>query len=212
MYVQEGYIESMNLFNGCSKSTLTNGLFWLNEPQEWFFDNNGVLNVLPRPKSDYFRPYQRVCADNAAILCREVEGDFTIKVFVSADLTDFADAGGLLVLSGSSLWAKLCMERNHEGQISTVSVVTNPYSDDANGELLTGNECHLRITRKGDYFGMHYSLDGQAWRLVRCFGLEFPKTVNVGILTQAPVGLGCNIRLNSLDLQFTTIDDFRSGK
>ena len=202
----------MNLFTGCVERKLTNGLRWCHEPPEWFFDNDEVLTLTPGAKTDCFRPYQKSPMDNAPILYKDIAGDFTIATHITAQLTDFADAGGLIIRSHPSLWAKVCMERNHLGQTSVVSVVTNPSSDDALGELLSQSECHLRITRKGNYLGMHYSLDGQTWRVVRCFGMEVPESVIVGVLAQAPFGSGCCVRFHGLYFQRETVDDFRSGK
>jgi len=90
--------------------------------------------------------------------------------------------------------------------------VTNPWSDDSNSELLTSPECFLRLTRKGDVFGMHYSLDGTKWRFVRTFALELPPTVMVGIHAQAPFTHGCQVVFHSLTISPDPVADFRSGE
>jgi regulation of enolase protein 1 (concanavalin A-like superfamily) len=54
------------------------------------------------------------------------------------------------------------------------------HKDDSNGELLPSNICWLRINRKGDFWGLHYSLNGEQWRFIRCFGLDLPSIVKVG--------------------------------
>ena len=81
-------------------------------------------------------------------------------------------------------------------------MVTN-HKDDANGELIPSNKCWLRITRKGDFFGLHYSVNGIRWRFVRCFGLDLPSTVKVGFEIQAPLGDQCEGKLDLI----TLIDD-----
>ena len=201
----------MNLFDGCKEKTLANGLAWLNEPPEWGFDEDGLL-IVPAAKTDFFRPYKGVPKDNAGLLFAEVTGDFTAVTQACAQLVGFGDAAVLTVRAAATQWAKLCLERSPIGDVSAVSVVTNPTSDDANNELLDTPACFLRITRKGDVFGMHYSLDGTVWRFVRTFGMAMPKTVMVGIHVQAPFVGGCSARFSSFSLSPEPVEDFRSGK
>jgi len=201
----------VNLFDGCKEKTLANGLAWLNEPPEWGFDEDGLL-IVPAAKTDFFRPYQGVPNDNACLLYTEVTGDFTAVMQTRVHLVGFGDAAAITVRAGATQWVKLCLERSSIGDVSAVSVVTNPTSDDANNELLDTPECYLRITRKGDVFGMHYSLDGQVWRFARTFGMAMPETVMVGIHVQAPFVGGCSARFSSFDLSPEPVEDFRSGK
>ncbi|MBN1246348.1 MAG: DUF1349 domain-containing protein, partial [Anaerolineae bacterium] len=170
----------MNLLEGCYGHVLTERLAWLNEPPEWRMDDEGLL-IVPAAETDFFRPYGGTPHDNACLLYTEVTGDFTAVTQARAHLVGFGDAAAITVRAGATQWAKLCVERSPIGDISAVSVVTNPTSDDANNELLGAPACFLRITRKGDVFGMHYSLDGRVWRFVRTFGMAMPETVMVGI-------------------------------
>jgi regulation of enolase protein 1 (concanavalin A-like superfamily) len=153
----------MDLFAGCHGRQLADGLAWFQEPPDWRFDADG-LHIVPWAKTDFFRPYHGTPHDNACLLYTQVTGDFTAVVHACAELVGFGDAAALTVRATPSQWAKLCLERSPIGDIAAVSVVTNPWSDDANNELLPGPECSLRITRCGDVFGLHYSLDGSRWR------------------------------------------------
>jgi regulation of enolase protein 1 (concanavalin A-like superfamily) len=201
----------MNLLADCKGTTLENDLRWLNEPPEWAFDGSG-LKIVPSAPSDFFRPYGGEPKDNCCLLYREVRGDFTAIAQVSARLVDFGDAAALTVRASENQWAKLCMERSPIGDISLVSVVTNPWSDDSNNELLESPECFLRVTRKGNVFGMHYSLDGTKWRFVRTFALELPETVKVGIHAQAPLSPGSQVQFLSFRISPQPVADFRSGE
>ena len=201
----------MNLFAGCTGQSLTNGLQWLNEPPEWAFGDAG-LTIVPRAPSDFFRPYDGPANDNCCLLYRGITGDFTAVAKVKADLVDFGDAAALTVRASETQWAKLCLERSPIGQVSLVSVVTNPWSDDSNSELVTRPECFLRLTRKGNLFGMHYSLDGISWRFVRTFGLELPAQVMVGVHAQAPFTPGCRVLFRSWTICAEPVADFRSGE
>jgi hypothetical protein len=201
----------MNLFENCRDQELANGLVWLREPPEWCFDDEGLLTV-PELKTGFFRPYGGDPRDNASLLYKEVTGDFTAMTRVRADLVGFGDAGALTVRSSRTRWAKLCLERSPFGEAAAVSVVTRTWSDDANGELLPDAECYLRISREGNKFGMHYSLDGAMWRFVRAFALELPPAVMLGVHAQAPFEGGCRVQFAFLDLTPEPVKDFRSGE
>jgi regulation of enolase protein 1 (concanavalin A-like superfamily) len=202
----------MNLFDGGTGKTLPDGLTWLREPAEWSFDDQGKLTIVPEPRTDFFRPYQGLPNDNACLLYREVSGDFTAVTRTRARLVGFGDAAALTVRGTESRWAKVCLERSPIGDISVVSVVTEDWSDDANGELLATPECFLRLTRKGNLFGMHFSLNGSVWRFIRCFALELPATVMVGVHAQAPFQGGCQAEFESFDWSPQAVGDFRSGE
>jgi regulation of enolase protein 1 (concanavalin A-like superfamily) len=208
----------VNLLAGCSRRTLANGLRWLNEPEEWSFDEHGGLSITPNAATDFFRPLSDIAApanDNCCLLYKTLTGDFTATTFARADLKDFGDAAALTMRVSPSQWAKVCLERSPIGDIALVSVVTNPFSDDANSELLSSPECWLRLSRKGASFGMHFSLDGRpgSWRLVRAFGMELPPDtpVMVGIHAQAPITGGCSAWFQSFELTDVPVSDFRSG-
>jgi len=199
-----------NLFEGCEDRTLNDALQWLNEPPEWRFEDQ-ELHIVPQAETDFFRPYKGTAKDNACLLYTEVTGDFTAVTQVQAHLVGFGDAAAITVRVSEAQWAKLCLERSPIGDIAVVSVVTHPWSDDANGELQPGPACFLRITRKGDVLGMHTSLDGKTWRFVRTFGMALPATVKVGIHAQAPFTGGCHARFSRFTVSPTPVEDFRSG-
>ena len=200
----------MNLLEACTGKTLANGLQWLNEPPEWSIDDAG-LSIVPRAPSDFFRPYGGQPNDNCCLLYKNVVGDFTATTQLTADLVNFGDAAALTVRATETQWAKICLERSPHSEVSVVSVVTDPWSDDANNELVSTPECHLRLTRKGNVFGMQYSLDGTKWRFVRTFSLECPPAVRVGIHAQAPFTSGCRVVFQSFAISPEPVADLRSG-
>lgn len=200
----------MDLFTGCKGTTLANGLMWLNEPEEWVFDDTG-LKIAAKAESDFFRPYGGPAHDSACFLYRVTTGDFSMVTDVKAELFNFGDAAALTIRADETRWAKLCIERSPIGEVSLVSVVTDPWSDDNNNEIVSSPECHLRLTRKGHLFGMHYSLNGTNWRFVRAFGFELPEKIMVGIHVQAPSTPGCRAHFRSFTFSPQPVDDFRSG-
>ena len=201
----------MDLFKNCIERQVGNGLQWLNEPEEWYFNNEG-LYIRPDGKTDVFRKYNQTAKDSACFLFTEVEGDFTLLSKIWVESTAFADAGAITIRGDEKLWAKLCIEQSPVGELSIVSVVTNEWSDDANNELLQTSEAFLRITRKGNLIGMHYSVTGKTWRFVRTFALDWPLILQVGVQAQAPVREGCKVYVEELHVSKEVISDFRSGE
>lgn len=117
-----------------------------------------------------------------------------------------------MVRAGETQWAKLCLERSPFGEASAVSVITDPWSDDANNEIIKSQTCFLRVTRKGNVFGMHYSLDGVRWRFVRKFAAEMPGEIMIGVAAQAPFAPGCRVIFHSFSISPDPVEDFRSGE
>ena len=202
----------MNLLSRNMAADASPRLEWINEPPEWRLDEQGRLHVTPAAETDFFRPIDRPAHDSAGLLCAPVTGDFTARSLAHATLVGFGDAAALTLRVSPEQWAKICIERSPVGEVSVVSVVTDPWSDDANGELLAAPLAHLRLTRHGDLFGMHYSLDGQCWRFVRAFGMSAPAEVLVGVHAQAPFVGGCRARFDHLEIDPQAVADFRSGE
>ena len=108
-------------------------------------------------------------------------------------------------------WAKICFEATDFGTHAAVSVVTNGVSDDANGADLEIESLWLQIVRQDDLFGLHYSLDGESWRMVRYFALPVPSKVKVGIVAQSPVGPGTTIDFFCFSVEPRRVSNMRAG-
>ena len=201
----------MDMFEGCTGQELAPELKWLAPPPRCGF-KDGRLDIEPRGVTDFFRPYGGEPHDNACLLYSMVQGDFTAVAAASATLAGFGDAAALTVRSAPDRWAKICIERSPAGEVAIVSVVTDGFSDDANNELLRDARGMLRITRRGNVFGMHFSLDRQRWRFVRTFGMDMPAEIMVGVHAQAPFGAGCSAVFTAFTLTPGAVKDFRSGE
>jgi regulation of enolase protein 1 (concanavalin A-like superfamily) len=140
-------------------------------------------------------------------------GDFALSARVRLDgvRTTF-DAGAIALWSDRDHWAKLCHEFSPQGQPMVVSVVTDGWSDDANGATVPGDAVHLRVARVGSAIAFHSSLDGEHWDFVRLFRLEpGAEPFVVGFLSQAPTGERCEAVFDLIRYTRETIGDLRDG-
>lgn len=196
MEINNNLITDMltNHINGCETEMIENG-----------------VELFAKGQTDFICKYDEYVKDSAAFFFQEVEGDFTFSALVKTQGTFDYDAAFLMVRQDERKWIKLAVERAVDTQYNVVSVITDKWSDDANGELLTSGECWLRITRKGDYWGLHFSLDGITWRFVRAFGLALEQPSMVGFGIQSPVGDNCSGVITNLKLVSGFVSDFRNG-
>ena len=140
-------------------------------------------------------------------------GDFVLsaRVTVAGQRTTF-DAGALALWSDADHWAKLCFEYSPQGEAMVVSVVTDRFSDDCNGPVVTGGSVFLRLARVGDAFAFHSSVDGRRWDFVRVFRLAAGAAPwRVGFLSQAPMGDSCEATFDSIAYAEHRLADLRDG-
>ncbi|MFV0284991.1 MAG: DUF1349 domain-containing protein [Demequina sp.] len=141
------------------------------------------------------------------------EGDFVLqaRVTVEGPRTTF-DAGALVLWADRDHWAKLCFEYSPQGDAMVVSVVTDAFSDDSNGPVVTDASVFLRLARVGDAVAFHFSLDGERWDFVRVFRLPSSSAPwQVGFLSQAPMGDACTAVFDQVEYAERTLEDLRDG-
>lgn len=189
-------------------STLT----WDPTPLGWEALPAGGIRVQVPSDADYFRdPAGKVIRDSAPFLSLPVRGDFVARALVRPSFISTYDSGCLMVRADAEHWAKLCFESTDFGTTAAVSVVTNGVSDDANGVDVTVTELWLQVCRVGNSFGLQYSLDGAAWRMVRVFRLDLPEEIRVGVVTQCPVGPGTSVDILHFSVEARTVENLRAG-
>lgn len=172
--------------------------------QSDFFCNNGAVS------EEGITP-ETLC--NAPFYYTEVEGDFVMKVKVAHDFKDTYDSASIMVMIDMQNWAKACFEKTDFGTHAAVSVVTrNGESDDANGCNIDSNSVWLQITRVGNSFAFHFSEDGVTYYMIRFFNLAAGKTIQVGLLAQAPQGNGGIRTYENLTIEKKTVKNIRFGE
>jgi hypothetical protein len=170
------------------------------------------IQIYAPADTDYFvNPADGIAKCNAPFLYTEVEGDFVLKARVSHDFISTYDACVLLALDNEKLWAKACFEYSDFGTHSVVTVMTNQRSDDANSVNIDGKEVWLQLARKGDLFGIHYSLDGKTFRMARLCCLPMQKKIKVGLEAQSPAGKGGSRNFCNVSLEMRSLEDIRGG-
>ena len=170
------------------------------------------IKAVATPNSDFFvDPDSNKSVANAPFFYEEVTGDFVLKARVSHDFVSTYDACVLFAFDNERLWAKACFEYTDYGTHSVVTVMTNGRSDDANSVDIEGNEVWLQLARKGNLFGIHYSIDGKEFRMARLTNLPMGDTIKVGLVAQSPMGEGGDRYFRDIELKRISLKNIRNG-
>ena len=179
---------------------------WMNESS--ISVNGDEISIFASGHSDFF---ESKC--DAPFYYTEVAGDFVLRTKVSVDFRDTFDSACIMVMKDLKTWAKACFEQTDFGTRAVVSVVTiEGSSDDANGCNIDGDAVWLQMVRVGQSFGLHYSLDGVRFDMMRTFRLPVEETVKVGLLAQAPTGDGGERRFANVAIEKRTVENLRKGE
>ncbi len=174
-------------------------------------EENNSYRLKANANTDFICKYEEYIKDSASFYYQTQDDDFTIKAKLTSIGSKAFDAAFLMVRQDSTKWIKLAVELGVDKKYNVVSVITDKWSDDATGELLDENSCWIRITRKKDFFGLHYSMDGNLWRFVRAFGMKMAKSTFIGFGIQAPKGNSCKAIVEELSITNIPIENFRNG-
>lgn len=91
-------------------------------------------------------------------------------------------------------------------------MVTRGVSDDCNSAPIEGQTVYMQITRQGQTFAFHYSLNGTYWHLVRYFSLGEKGPVWVGFSAQSPTGSQCRAQFSAIHYQAGGLKNLRNGE
>lgn len=181
-------------------------------PDSWFEEVENGIRAYAMPNTDYFvNPETGDVTANAPFFYEEVSGDFVLRARVSLDFKSTYDACVLLALDNERLWAKACFEMSNYGFPTIISVMTNGRSDDAFCISVDGTEAWLQLSRKGDVFAVHYSLDGKLFKMARLAYLPMSSTIKVGFEAQSPTGNGGVRNFRDIDFKNISLNNIRNG-
>lgn len=179
-----------------------------------FAEDADGIEIIAAEKTDFFIDKMNGMEKSSAPFAfREMKGDFVASACVEPEFTEDYDAGGIFILENDARWIKLEFEKTDLGYPSVVSVITDGASDDANGEKMEGvGKVFLQVVRRNDYWALHYSLDGKAWKMVRYFRLKMSETLRIGFVAQSPLGKGTRVKFSDIHIGQREIGNLRRGK
>lgn len=176
-------------------------------------DESGKVVLIAPGKTDFFID---ILSDNrpanAPFYYVEREGDFILRARLIPSLVECYDAGALFVYGGEEQWIKLAFELTDLGYSSVVAVKTDGLSDDSNGERVVESEHYLQIVRSGDNWCLHHSTDGKSWKMARYCRLPMDNKIKVGLVAQSPLGEGCKVIFEQVELIDNCYSDIRGAK
>ena len=168
------------------------GFVWQNKPAQWHIEN-GSLTLAAGRKTDWFSwPGGGYEADSSPRLLFKAAGDFSFSTKVDVDSHVTYDAGCIAQYGTDSHWAKLCLERQADGRLDVISVVTHGKSDDATSFPAAGASIYLKVAEADGAIFFYASEDGKAWTIIRKFNLESKGGLWAGFSAQSPDGGGAS--------------------
>lgn len=195
--------------------SLPGDLQWKNGPADWKVGPDNSLSITAGAKTDWFvEPSGNAPVSNnaPAALFTPPDEQFLLSAKVTVHFASTFDAGVLLLYERDDLWAKLCFEYAPQNQPMIVSVVTRGFSDDCNSTVIDKNTVYLRVARMGGAFGLHYSLDGMYWQMVRYFTLGKVENLRIGFEAQSPTGEGCTVIFSEITYRSDLLKEMRTGE
>ena len=140
---------------------------WLNEPPNWQV-RDSTIHVTSTQNTDFWRKtHYGFIRDSGHFYYRQVTGDFVASVKVTGEYRDLYDQAGLMVRLDEQNWLK-CGIEFVAGVQQVSAVVTRDYSDWSIAPMPNNpTAIWLRVTCKDSAIEVHYSFDGQQYKLLR---------------------------------------------
>lgn len=182
-------------------------LFWQHPASNWKFDGNQTLTIVADKKTNwYVSPAGDGKWDSSNRLLFRPADDFVLSAKVTVGYHSTWDAGGLVLYSNDSVWAKFGIEVTSEKKPTIVSVVTRAVSDDNNSIVISGSSAYLKIAKAGSGIFFYESEDGQNWSVIRAFSLGEHLDLRAGFSAQSPIGDGCRVEFSDIQYYPKRID------
>lgn len=186
---------------------------WVNQPVSWKSDGFSFSIIGGKGSRLFVDPQQKIIVDTAPMALFMPDNEFLFTCKLKVTFKAVFDAGVLMVYGNSEQWAKLCFEYSPQLKPMVVSVVNDKFSDDANHDIIGGDEVYLRIAGLGDgAYVFHYSTDGKYWNMVRYFHLDPKHDLKIGFLSQSPRGEVCTTTFSEIKYEKKKLSDIRGGE
>lgn len=163
---------------------------WYNEPQQWAAPGH-IIRFTTNPQTDFWRKtHSGHIADNGHFYYQIVAGNFTAEVKFSGQYRDLYDQAGLMLRHDDKTWLKCGIEYVPEVYHASV-VITHDFSDWSVTALAQNPEAvWLRLVWHQPTIEVYYSLDGQAYTMLRQAYLINANELQVGVMACSPTGNG----------------------
>ncbi|MBV8251618.1 MAG: DUF1349 domain-containing protein [Chitinophaga sp.] len=165
--------------------------YWLNKPANAVAKNNNVSIVAGKGTDFFHYGGGDFKMTTAPILLFNPDADFTVTTKLKVGFKDTYDGGAIFVYADSTHYIKFLFEKSHYGTKSVCSGVTNTYTDDANNAVAPTNEVWMRLSKRGNFYGMFYSMDGKTWIAARQVNFQPTGKIKLGFSSQSPLGASC---------------------
>ncbi len=183
-------------------ATLPASFVWLNEPQDYFFDEG--LWLVTQPQTDFWqRTHYGFRRDDGHCLLTTLAGDFSITTRTHFDPVAQYDQCGLIARLDRENWIKCSTEYERPTLSRLGSVVTNlGFSDWATQDVRAAvRSVSYRLSKRGQDFLIEFALADQDWQQMRIAHLHQPiTTIDVGIYACSPVGGNFRCRFDFIEL------------
>ncbi|WP_291906310.1 DUF1349 domain-containing protein [Chitinophaga sp. CB10] len=187
--------------------------YWLNKPAA-ANASGSRLSITAAKGTDFFHyGGGNFKATNAPILLFQPDADFTVTAKVKVGFNETYDGGAIFVYADSTHYIKFLFEKSHYGNLSVCSGVTNTYTDDATNAVSPTNEVLMRLSKKGNFYGMFYSLDaGKTWTAARMVHFNPGGKIQLGFSSQSPLGAQCESIFSEITYKPTGFTDTKTGE
>jgi uncharacterized protein len=174
---------------------------WYNEPSQWSVQGE-TIRVKTDAKTDYWRKtHYGFIRDNGHFYYQDVTGDFTAEVKFTGQYRDLYDQAGLMLRLDETIWMK-CGVEYVNGVQQASAVVTREFSDWAVAPLNQNPPAiWLRVVAKLPAVEVFYSLDGEAYTLLRMAYLTETTPLQVGVMCCSPDGNGFEVTFEGFSVK-----------
>jgi regulation of enolase protein 1 (concanavalin A-like superfamily) len=142
------------------------------------------------------------------------DGDFIFSAKAEAPFAANYDGPGLVLWNGDDYWAKLLFERLDETHSVVSSSFATPISDNSYHTRLSGDvhAIWLKVVRAGRSVFFYTSLDGKDWQILRDFAVDPDRRLQVGFLSQSPLGEQFTATFSDIHFEAKTFKDYWQGE
>jgi len=178
-----------------------NKMQWLNEPSEWEVDEQS-LSLFVTPRTDYWRiTHYGFVVDDGPFLYTSRSGEFEVAAKLTGNYRKRYDQMGLMIRIDEQHWIKAGIEYVGGRQLLS-AVVTIKHSDWSVIELPESPESiWMKAIRRIDAVEIQYSLDGQAYKMMRLAYFPEQTPVKVGMTAASPDGDGFRARFDDFEVK-----------